>query len=565
MTDAKRQETASEVVARNWNSINWCENARIVRNLRQRIFRASRQGNHRKVRSLQRLMLKCTANHEMSIRKVTQINSGRSTPGVDKVIVKTSAARTALMQEIATYEPGKAQPVKRVYIPKANGKKRPLGIPTIRDRVMQAIVKNALEPEWEATFEPCSYGFRPGRSCHDAICRLYATLRPHLNKHWIVDADITGFFDNSQHKTILDAIRGFPGQKLIQAWLQAGIMEENQWKATEVGTPQGGIISPLLANIALHGMETALGITYTKEGDGYHNRSNRTLVRYADDFVICTKTKADAEQAQAEISDWLQQRGLKLSKEKTHIRHIQEGFNFLGFNLRHYPVTSRTGWKLLIKPSKESVEDFKYRLKQEWFKLIGQNVGAVVKKLRPIIVGWGNYYRTVVSKETFNSLDNWMFNRTYRWCKRTHPHKGFDWIRKTYFGRRLAGRQHNWIFGGEKGYLPKLAWIPIKRHILVKHEASPDDPSLLAYWEWRDEKKAELLPTSRQRELAKRQKGRCSHCQESLHNEEELHVHHIIQKSQGGTDALSNLALIHLYCHQQIHSGVTTTSLSRVP
>ena len=297
MTDVKIQATGSEVVARDWNSINWCHNAKIVRDLRQRIYRASRQGNRRKVRSLQRLMLKCTANREMSIRQVTQINAGRSTPGMDKVTVKTPAARTKLMEELSSYEPWKAQPVRRVFIPKATGKQRPLGIPTIRDRCMQAIVKNALEPEWEATFEPCSYGFRPGRSCHDAIARIYTISRPNKKKKWVVDADITGAFDNIRHETVLNALRGFPGKVLIKAWLKAGLMEGQHWSKTEIGTPQGGVISPLLANIALHGMEQAVGVTYRKHKHTSNLQGPRALVRYADDFVIFTESEADAEQA----------------------------------------------------------------------------------------------------------------------------------------------------------------------------------------------------------------------------------------------------------------------------
>ncbi len=563
MTDAKRQETASEVVARDWNSIDWCENAKIVRNLRQRIFRASRQGNRRKVRSLQRLMLKCTANRETSIRRVTQINAGRSTPGVDKVIVKTPAARTALMQEIATYEPWKAQPVRRVYIPKANGKKRPLGIPTIRDRVMQAIVKNALEPEWEAKFEPCSYGFRPGRSCHDAIARLYSIYRPHRNKKWIVDADITGAFDHIQHHTILEAIQGFPGQKLIKAWLKAGIMEKQQKVQPEEGTPQGGVVSPLLANIALHGMESAIGVTYSTRK--YLN-GTRALVRYADDFVICTETKEEAKQALEEIRIWLGHRGLELSPEKTHIRHISEGFDFLGFTIKQYPIqAARTGWKLLITPSNKAVKAIKHRLNQEWHNLKGWNAYAIIQRLKPIIRGWGNYFRGSVAKTTFHNLDAFIWEHCMQWCRQTHPNKGIKWRVKRYFGQFKKGSKDKWVFGTPEAYLPKLSWIPIKRHILVSYNSSPDDPDLKDYWEEREQRKTELLPQSRWKELARRQGNHCPVCQQHLTNGEELHVHHIHKRSEGGSNALSNLKLTHLYCHQQIHSGAITTSLSRVP
>ena len=555
MTDAKILETVSEAIPQNgrvWQAIDWNANRRLVRNLRQRIYRASREGNHRKLRSLQRLMLKCRANQETSIRRVTQINEGRDTPGVDKVIVKTPEARTRLMAELSVYEPWKAKPVRRVYIPKANGKLRPLGIPTILDRCMQAIVKNALEPEWEAKFEPCSYGFRPGRSCQDAMKRIYVITTPNKRKKWVVDADIKGAFDNIQHDTIQDALSRFPAKGLVKAWLKSGIIEKDRFEQTEIGTPQGGVISPLLANVALHGMEEGVGITYRfYKSRGWTVEGRRALVRYADDFVIFTDTKADAQAAKQEISDWLKKRGLNLSEEKTSIRHLTEGFDFLGFTVRHYPVTNtKTGWKLLITPSRKSVEQFRIRLKQEWKATTGHDAGAVIRKLTPILIGWTNYYRHAVSQICFRKIDNFMYHRSVRWCMRNHPLKSWKWMKKTYF-QTVQGNK--WVFGKGQAYLPKIAWTPITRHIQVKHDASPDDGSLREYWEWRNRKKTELLHTQRQRMLARRQKSICPRCHDSLTNGEELHIHHIIRKSRGGSNRLENLELIHLYCHQQIH------------
>ena len=543
-----------------WNDINWCRNRKLVRNLRQRIYRASRQGDHRKLRSLQRLMLKSRANRELSIRQVTQINKGRLTAGVDKLVVKTPEARTRLVEEVCQYQPWKAKPVRRVYIPKANGKQRPLGIPTVLDRCMQAIVKNALEPEWEARFEPCSYGFRPGRACHDAIERIYALSIPRTRKKWVVDADIKGAFDNIRHATILEALAGFPAQHLVRQWLKAGVVDRGVFADTTTGTPQGGIVSPLLANIALHGMESAIGVAYQKDGDAYYIRSKRALVRYADDFVIFAETREDADTAKSDIAQWLADRGLELSEEKTRIRHLTEGFNFLGFNVRQYPVlNTKTGYKLLIKPSRESVADFKHRMKREWSALIGHNVDAVLRRLRPLLRGWVNYFNTAVSKETFHDLDHWMFHRAAQWCKRTHPSKSWHWITGAYFGKHRTGRQDKWVFGNPKTgiHLPRLSWTPIRRHVMVRYDASPDDPVLRSYWKAREAKKAEFFPTWRQRELAKRQGGHCPICRDSLHNDEELHVHHVIPKSQGGEDAISNLALVHLYCHQHVHKGET--------
>ena len=552
MTDAKMLATASEATQhRAWQTIDWNANRRIVRNLRQRIYRASREGNHRKVRSLQRLMLKCRANRETSIRQVTQINTGRETPGVDKLVIKTPEARTKLMAEVSTYEPWKARPVKRVYIPKANGKRRPLGIPTILDRCIQAVVKNALEPEWEAQFEPCSYGFRPGRSCHDAIGRIFTVVQPKNRKHWVVDADITGAFDNIQHQTIQTALCRFPAKGLIQAWLKAGLIEGNHFEQTEVGTPQGGVISPLLANIALHGMEQAIGITYKPNRDSWTIKGKRALVRYADDFVIFTETEEDAHQAKQDMSKWLQERGLTLSDEKTKICHLSEGFDFLGFNIRHYPSSkTKTGQKLLIKPSQESVKKFTRRLKQEWRKAKGYNAGKVIKNLIPILRGWGNYFRHGVSKRTFTKVDSYIIKCIMHWIQHTHPRKTKKWQRETYF-QRIGG--DNWVFGIDNQYLFKLSWLPITRHIIVKHDASPDDATLKEYWEWRNQKKLELLNTARQRNLARRQKGKCPYCHDMLGNGEELHVHHLIPKPKGGTDSLHNLVLTHLYCHQQQH------------
>jgi RNA-directed DNA polymerase len=537
-----------------WNAINWRKVNRTVRNLRQRIFRATQEGNLKKVRSLQKLMLKSYSNRLVSVRRVAQINAGKNTPGVDKLVIKTPAARGRMVDTLAHFTLWKAKPARRVYIPKANGKLRPLGIPVVFDRCLQAMVKNALEPAWEARFEGSSYGFRPGRSCHDAIEKIFVLARPNKTKKWVLDADIRGAFDHISHDHLLKTIGPVPGRELIKQWLKAGYVEHGTFHATEQGTPQGGVVSPLLANIALHGMEEAIGVKYDYRGQLI---GKRAVVRYADDFVCFCETREDAEQVQGILVEWLKERGLTLSEEKTRIVHLTEGFDFLGFNIRHYPApqTSRTGWKLLIKPSKESVQDVQKKLKDLWAKVQGTNVQAILTKFNPVIRGWANYFRTAVAKEIFSNLDRWMFYKADHYTRRMHPKKPKDWRHRKYWGRLKLDRLDPWVFGDKQtgAYLLKFSWFPIERHTLVKGMSSPDDPRLKDYWRKRQAAKAKDLTLSQQK-LAQRQQGRCRQCGESLFNDEELQVHHLLARSQGGKNNYSNLVLVHLLCHQQIHA-----------
>jgi RNA-directed DNA polymerase len=537
-----------------WLNIDWKKVNRRVRNLRQRIFRAKQEGNLKKLRSLQKLMLRSYSNRLVSVRRVTQTNPGRKTPGLDKVVVKTPGARGRLVAELGHFRFWQARPTRRVLIPKANGKFRPLGIQVIVDRCLGAVVKNALEPEWEAQFEGSSYGFRPGRGCHDAIEKIYHLAHPYTRKKSILDADISGAFDNISHEFLEEAIGQFPARRLIHQWLKAGYVYKEVFHPSEAGTAQGSVVSPLLANIALHGMEKALGVKHNSRGD---TTSKRALVKYADDFAVFCESQEDAQTAKQILIGWLSERGLKMADEKTRLVHLQDGFNFLGFNIRHYPAptTNKIGLKVLIKPSKSSVQKLKNRLKQEWRLVRAWNVKAIVARFNPIIRGWSNYFRIGVSSKIFQKLDYWMYHKQVRYAKRKHPTKSSKWLEAKYWGRLNLDRQDRWVFGDKKSgdYMLKFGWFKIERHILVKGKASADDPGLRDYWRKRELAKAKDFIPSRQK-IARRQKGVCPVCRESLFNEEEVHLHHINPKANGGKDSYSNLELVHLYCHQQIHS-----------
>jgi len=541
-----------------WHAIDWKAANRQVRRLRQRIFRATQEQDWDKVQSLQRLMLRSRANALVSVRRVTQTNQGKKTPGVDKLVVKTPAARGKLVAAVRQYQPWRAKPTRRVYIPKANGKKRPLGIPTIADRALQAMVKNALEPSWEAQFEAISYGFRPGRGAHDAIAKIFILASPHRTKKWILDADITGAFDNISHEHLLATIGTFPARELIRQWLKAGYMEEGRTYPTAAGTPQGGVISPLLANIALHGMEEALGVSDNKRGD---MRSKRAVVRYADDFVVFCESREDAEAAQGELAAWLTMRGLTLSEEKTRIVHLTDGFDFLGFNVRQYAdKRTRTGYKLLIKPSKPAVQAIRKRLRDEWKHLETAPLATVIRRLNPIVRGWANYFRIGVASQTFRTLDFWMYRREVRHVKKKHPNKSQKWVQARYWGQLNENRSDSWVFGNTQkaqAYLLKFAWFNIERHVLVKGRASPDNPMLQAYW-WARNKGTTADLTRREIKIAKGQNNMCPVCGESLFNGEERETHHRAMRDQRGPENQDDCLLVHLYCHVQIHSEKQT-------
>jgi RNA-directed DNA polymerase len=502
-----------EDVPFDWHQVDWRRAEGDVRRLRQRIFTASQAGNLKRVRSLQKLMLRSRANTLVSVRRVTERNAGRLTAGVDGEVVLTPEAKARLVERIEQRtEPFKALPVRRVYIPKSgsSAKRRPLGIPVIVDRANQARVLSALEPEWEARFEPKSYGFRPGRGCHDAIQAVYEVVKGRRPKRlWALDADLAGAFDQIAHHHIHSMLGTFPARGMVAQWLKAGVVEQGRLHRTEDGVPQGGVISPLLLNIALHGMEHAAGVRYDPRG--WVTADCPVLIRYADDLVALCHSRQEGFEVKARLATWLAPRGLAINEDKTRVVSLAEGFDFLGFNVRRY------GDMPLIRPSKAAVRRIRERLRTELRSLRGSNAPTVIRRLNPIIRGWAAYYRTQVSAERFGALDDYLWRLTYKWARFSHANKSTSWVITRYYGKFNKARQDRWVFGDHASgaYMHKFSWTNIVRHQLVKHQASPDDPELDEYWAWRRSKTP--LPINRTAQwLHRAQHGRCAICKATL-------------------------------------------------
>jgi RNA-directed DNA polymerase len=567
--------------SRGWLGVDWRAAEANVRRLRQRIFVASQAGDLKRVRNLQKLMLRSWSNTLVSVRRVTELNAGRKTAGVDGEVVLTPVAKLELAAAVQrAAEPWQARPVKRVYIPKrGSGKRRPLGIPVIVDRVLQARVVNALEPEWEARFEPKSYGFRPGRGCHDAIEAIFQVGKggrgadPH--RRWVLDADLAAAFDRIDHGFLLDRLGTFPAREAIAGWLRAGVIERGRFAPTEEGTPQGGVVSPLLLNISLHGMERAAGVRYHRVGaDGAVVAADSpVLVRYADDLVALCRTRDEAEWVKAKLAEWLAVRGLAFNEDKTRVVTFDEGFDFLGFTVRRYHG------KLLIKPSTAAIRRIRERLRTEMRSLRGSNAQAVIARLNPIVRGWAAYYRTVVSSAIFTSLDHYLWRLTYKWAKHSHPNKPTRWTIRRYFGLFHKSRRDRWVFGDRASgaYLHRFAWTKIVRHQMVRGTASPDDPTLVGYWADRRRKGIPRTIDPTDLRLLQSQQGRCPICRGLLLDadhppqtppewEQWLTVtrkamtrNSIIVRADGEPDGMTNIRLLHTSCHRR------TTGTDRKP
>ena len=527
-----------------WNGISWIDVQRQVRRLQARIVKATQVGKHGKVKALQWLLTHSFSGKALAVKRVTE-NKGRNTPGVDKIIWKTPEAKINAIASMKRrgYSP---LPLRRVLIPKKNGKTRPLGIPVMKCRAMQALYLLALEPIAETTADLNSYGFRPERSTADAGKQCFNSLAQKTSAEWVLEADIKGCFDNISHDWMIANIR--TDKAVLKKWLKAGFVYQNELFPTESGTPQGGIISPVLANMTLDGLESMLA---EKFPNAKRTGRKMNMVRYADDFIITGNSKEWLEhEVKPAVVEFLAERGLVLSPEKTKITHIREGFDFLGWNIRKYHD------KLLMKPSIANVKAHLDKIRE----VIKGNKTAkqanLIRLLNPVLRGWANYHSHVVAKKTFGKVDTYVWSMLWQWAVRRHPNKGDRWVKEKYFKTRGT---RSWVFAAtekqEDGksreiILLKESDTPIQRHIKIKADANPHDPQWERYFESRWGKK--MLNSARGRaklyRVWLRQDGMCPACQEPITKGIPWDVRYIVKRADGGTDAASNLKMHHLNC-----------------
>lgn len=555
-----------------WDKIVWKDSYNKVRCIQKRIFKASKLGDTKRMWFLQKLLLRNPHAKLVAVHTVTTLNKGKRTAGIDRQKATSSEEKLVLAKNLQLN--GKANTIQRVCIPKpGKTEKRPLGIPTIQDRAKQALCKLALEPEWEAKFEPNSYGFRPGRSAHDAIEAIFLNLHHNVNKY-VYDADIRKCFDRINHDALLTKLNTFPlMKKQISAWLKAEVLDQYasfpKAETPQMGTPQGGIISPLLANIALHGLEEhLLNFVSGRKMPKPHEKAARGaktksmalgIVRYADDFVIIHRNLEIMRLVIQETEAWLSKIGLTISEEKSALRLASKSFKFLGFQI--IMVNNQGKYRVKITPSKSNV----LKLTDKTRKIIQNKKAAssyqLIGFLRPIVIGWANYFKFCECKETFSKVDDIVYQQLRAWVFRRAVRKGRISVREKYFPigsvYKFQGREYkaNWILNGSKKlkvdkkstiFLPKISWVKSSKFVKIKGDASVYDGNEI-YWSLRNSRYCTL--STRVQNLLRRQNGICTLCKGRFIIGEQMEVDHIIPKFKGGKDEYRNLQLLHRQCH----------------
>jgi len=552
-----------------WNLLDWRYINRRVFRIQKQIYRYSAENRSLdEIHRLQRNLTNLFESKLLAVRRVTQDNQGKNTAGIDNVKALIPSKRIKLAKSICINN--EASKILRVMIPKPNSTElRPLGIPTIQDRATQALALMALEPQWEAKFEPNSYGFRPGRGCHDAIEAIHSSINK--KPKFVLDADIRKCFDSINHEYLLNKLDTYPMmRKQINAWIKSGIIYQSETLFPEAGTPQGGVISPFLMNVALHGMENMLKEWVTqfpaynpgKSILSKNARSSRlTLVRYADDFVLLHPEESVIKAAKELLSNWLAEIGLELHPLKTSIKHTYisvnnspPGFKFLGFWIRNYPVGTPTqgirksGYKTYIRPHPDNIRDVMLKIKRVLKS--HSDLPTIVRRLNPIIEGWSNYYRTVASKKTFTSMDKDLINKLIKWAHRKHPKRNAGWVFQRYlYKSSWQGRNKNRFGYFEKDIFKSVhsfAEKSIVRHSKVSGRASPYNGDWI-YWVLRGRDISDRR-VSLQRTVLN-QKGRCNICKLYFTSFDLIEVDHIIPTKLGGKSTYINLQAVHKHCH----------------
>ena len=534
-----------------WHQISWTHAHRTVRRLQARIVKATQAGRWGKVKALQHLLTHSHSGKALAVRRVTE-NQGKHTPGVDGVRWDTPEKKSQAVRALRQrgYKP---KPLRRTYIPKSNGSMRPLSIPTMADRAMQALYLLALDPVAETRADLNSYGFRLERSTADAMAKCFLLLSSIPSKpRWVLEGDIKSCYDRIRHEWLLSKVP--MDKQMLRKWLEAGYVEKGVLYPTQEGTPQGGIISPVLANLTLDGLEKTLKERFPKRPRGKSPLVH--LVRYADDFLITGRSKELLEQeVRPVVEAFLKERGLELSPEKTKITPMENGLDFLGHHLRWYKG------KYLAMPSRKSKKNLLQKVRGIVKGNAQATAGRVITLLNPLLRGWAEYHRTQSSKRAFNTLDHKVFWTLWRWARRRHPKHGAKWVRKKYF-RQVGNR--SWVFAGEvtdyRGrilpvQLLSMASVPIERHIKIRDGANPYDPAWEEYFEQRSGWRM-LRSLSGRRLLIylwREQHGICPQCHTRITKESGWNLHHLIERAKGGKDTADNCVLLHPNCHQQVH------------